>query len=116
MDRTNLFRRIAGFSLLSALCMSLIGFSSNSAKAQNAQYSANSPTVRSRAEQEAEQEVALSSDKIIDLLRQPQLARGDQIIAIPTLMRKLPEPMKKIIGDLSNTHRTLVELDLRPTS
>jgi circadian clock protein KaiB len=54
--------------------------------------------------------------EIIDLLRQPQLARGDQIIAIPTLVRKLPEPMKKIIGDLSNTHRTLVGLDLRPTS
>jgi circadian clock protein KaiB len=54
--------------------------------------------------------------EIIDLLRRPQLARGDQIIAIPTLVRKLPEPMKKIIGDLSNTHRTLVGLDLRPTS
>jgi circadian clock protein KaiB len=54
--------------------------------------------------------------EIIDLLRQPQLARGDQIIAIPTLVRKLPEPMKKIIGDLSNAHRTLVGLDLRPTS
>ena len=54
--------------------------------------------------------------EIIDLLRRPQLARGDQIIAIPTLVRKLPEPIKKIIGDLSNVHRTLVGLDLRPGS
>jgi circadian clock protein KaiB len=54
--------------------------------------------------------------EIIDLLRRPQLARGDQIIAIPTLVRKLPEPVKKIIGDLSNVHRTLVGLDCRPTS
>ena len=54
--------------------------------------------------------------EIIDLLRRPQLARGDQIIAIPTLVRKLPEPIKKIIGDLSNVHRTLVGLDLRPRS
>jgi circadian clock protein KaiB len=53
--------------------------------------------------------------EIIDLLQQPHLARGDQIIAIPTLVRRLPEPMKKIIGDLSNAHRTLVGLDLRPT-
>ena len=52
--------------------------------------------------------------EIIDLLKQPQLARGDQILAIPTLVRKLPEPMKKIIGDLSNTERVLIGLDLRP--
>lgn len=51
--------------------------------------------------------------EVIDLLVQPQLARGDQILAIPTLVRKLPEPIKKIIGDLSNTERTLVGLDLR---
>jgi circadian clock protein KaiB len=51
--------------------------------------------------------------EVIDLLKQPQLARGDQILAIPTLVRKLPEPMKKIIGDLSNTERVLVGLDLR---
>jgi circadian clock protein KaiB len=54
------------------------------------------------------------SIEIIDLLEQPQLARGDQILAIPTLVRKLPEPVKKIIGDLSNTERVLVGLDLRP--
>ena len=52
--------------------------------------------------------------EVIDLLIQPQLAQGDQILAIPTLVRKLPEPIKKIIGDLSNTERTLVGLDLRP--
>ena len=53
------------------------------------------------------------SIEVIDLIENPQLARGDQIIAIPTLVRKLPEPIKKIIGDLSNTERTLVGLDLR---
>jgi circadian clock protein KaiB len=52
--------------------------------------------------------------EIIDLLQQPQLAKGDQILAIPTLVRKLPEPVRKIIGDLSNTERVLVGLDLRP--
>ncbi len=52
--------------------------------------------------------------ELIDLLRNPTLARGDQIFAIPTLVRRLPEPMKKIIGDLSNTERVLVGLDLRP--
>jgi circadian clock protein KaiB len=52
--------------------------------------------------------------EIIDLLRSPQLASGDQIIAIPTLVRRLPIPIKKIIGDLSNTERVLVGLDLKP--
>ncbi len=52
--------------------------------------------------------------EVIDLLKNPQLAGGDQILAIPTLVRKLPEPIKKIIGDLSNTLRVLVGLDLRP--
>jgi len=51
--------------------------------------------------------------EVVDLLKQPQLARGDQILAIPTLVRKLPTPIKKIIGDLSNTERVLVGLDLR---
>ena len=51
--------------------------------------------------------------EVIDLLENPQLARGDQIIAVPTLVRKLPEPIKKIIGDLSNSERVLVGLDLR---
>ena len=51
--------------------------------------------------------------EVIDLMKAPQLARGDQIVAIPTLVRKLPEPMRKIIGDLSNTERVLVGLDLR---
>ena len=54
--------------------------------------------------------------EIIDLLETPQLASGDQILAIPTLVRKLPEPVKKIIGDLSNTERALVGLNLRPVS
>jgi circadian clock protein KaiB len=53
------------------------------------------------------------SIEVIDLLKTPQLARGDQIVALPTLVRKLPQPVRKIIGDLSNTHRVLVGLDLR---
>ena len=52
--------------------------------------------------------------EVIDLLKNPQLAKGDQILAIPTLVRKLPRPIKKIIGDLSNTARVLVGLDIRP--
>ena len=51
--------------------------------------------------------------EIIDLLKHPQMASGDQILAIPTLVRKLPTPIKKIIGDLSNTERVLVGLDMR---
>ena len=51
--------------------------------------------------------------EIIDLLENPQLASGDQILAVPTLVRRLPEPIKKIIGDLSNTERVLVGLDLQ---
>ena len=50
--------------------------------------------------------------EVIDLLKNPQLARGDQILAVPTLVRKLPVPVRKIIGDLSNTERVLVGLDL----
>lgn len=52
--------------------------------------------------------------EIIDLLKNPRLAAGDQILAIPTLVRRLPEPMRKIIGDLSDTEAVLVGLDLRP--
>jgi circadian clock protein KaiB len=52
--------------------------------------------------------------EVVDLMKNPELARGDQILAIPTLVRKLPEPVRKIIGDLSNTERVLVGLDLRP--
>jgi circadian clock protein KaiB len=52
--------------------------------------------------------------EVIDLLENPRLAHGDQIVALPTLVRKLPPPMRKIIGDLSNTERVLVGLDLRP--
>jgi circadian clock protein KaiB len=51
--------------------------------------------------------------EVIDLIKDPQLGRGDQILALPTLVRRLPAPMKKIIGDLSNTERVLVGLDLR---
>ena len=54
------------------------------------------------------------SIEVIDLLKKPQLASGDQILAIPTVVRRLPSPMKKIIGDLSNTERVLVGLDLVP--
>ncbi len=52
--------------------------------------------------------------EVVDLLENPTLARGDQILAIPTLVRKLPEPVRKIIGDLSNTERVLIGLDLQP--
>jgi circadian clock protein KaiB len=51
--------------------------------------------------------------EVIDLLKNPQLAAGDQILALPTLVRKLPAPVRKIIGDLSNTERVLVGLDLQ---
>ncbi|MBU1359357.1 MAG: circadian clock KaiB family protein [Gammaproteobacteria bacterium] len=54
------------------------------------------------------------SIEIIDLLVNPQLAAGDQILAVPTLVRKFPEPMRKIIGDLSNEERVLVGLDVKP--
>ena len=53
-------------------------------------------------------------NEVIDLLVNPQLARGDQMLAVPTLVRKLPEPVKKIICDLSNTERVLVGLDVKP--
>ena len=52
--------------------------------------------------------------EVIDLMVNPALAKDDQILALPTLVRKLPEPVRKIIGDLSNTERVLVGLDLRP--
>jgi circadian clock protein KaiB len=54
--------------------------------------------------------------EVIDLLKTPQLARDHQILAIPTLIRELPEPLKRVIGDLSNTERTLVGLDLRTST
>jgi circadian clock protein KaiB len=54
------------------------------------------------------------SIEVIDLLEQPQLAAGDQILAIPTLVRKLPEPLRRIVGDLRNSERTLVGLNIRP--
>ena len=56
------------------------------------------------------------SIEVIDLVAQPQLSKGDQILAIPTLVRKLPVPVRKIIGDLSDTERVLVGLDLRPAA
>lgn len=52
--------------------------------------------------------------EIVDLLKNPRLAAGDQILAVPTLVRKLPVPIKKIIGDLSNEERVLVGLDVQP--
>lgn len=52
--------------------------------------------------------------EVVDLLVNPQLAAGDQILAVPTLVRKFPEPLRKIIGDLSNEERVLVGLDLQP--
>ena len=52
--------------------------------------------------------------EVIDLMENPTLARGDQILAVPTLVRQLPQPIRKIIGDLSNTERVLVGLDIQP--
>jgi circadian clock protein KaiB len=52
--------------------------------------------------------------QVVNLLENPKLARGDQILAIPTLVRRLPAPVRKIIGDLSNTERVLIGLDLLP--
>lgn len=52
--------------------------------------------------------------EVVDLLKSPQLAAGDQIVAVPTLVRRLPPPLKRIIGDLSNSQQVLVGLDLRP--
>jgi circadian clock protein KaiB len=54
--------------------------------------------------------------EVIDLLQQPQLAEGDQIFAVPTLVRKVPEPIRKIIGDLSNEEKVLVGLNIRPVN
>jgi circadian clock protein KaiB len=54
--------------------------------------------------------------EVVDLLVQPQLAEGDQIFAIPTLVRKVPEPIRKIIGDLSNEEKVLVGLNIRPVA
>jgi circadian clock protein KaiB len=54
------------------------------------------------------------SIEVVDLLKNPQLAAGDQIFAIPTLVRKVPQPIRKIIGDLSNEERVLVGLNIRP--
>ena len=53
---------------------------------------------------------------VIDLVKQPQLAKGDQILAVPTVVRKLPKPVRTIIGNLSDTERVLVGLDLRPSN
>jgi circadian clock protein KaiB len=54
--------------------------------------------------------------EIVDLLKNPKLAKGDQILAIPTLVRQLPPPVKKLIGDLANTERVLVGLDIKPAA
>ncbi|HEV7219535.1 MAG TPA: circadian clock KaiB family protein [Terriglobales bacterium] len=54
--------------------------------------------------------------EVVDLIKHPQLAAGDQIVAIPTLVRKLPEPLRKVVGDLRDTERALVGLQLRPAS
>lgn len=54
------------------------------------------------------------SIEVIDLLKNPKLAEGDQILAVPTLVRKVPEPMRKIIGDLSNEEKVLVGLNIKP--
>ena len=63
----------------------------------------------------AEENLTGYTIEVVDLLKSPQLAKGDQILAVPTLVRRLPPPVKKIIGDLSNSERILVGLDLRPS-
>jgi len=74
-----------------------------------------SRTARANLERLCEQHIGAGRYEIevIDLMRQPHLAKADQILAIPTLVRKLPEPMKRVIGDLSNAERALVALDLQ---
>ena len=71
---------------------------------------------RSRTSRRSSTSISTASYEIevIDLLENPQLAKGDQILAVPTLVKDLPLPVRKIIGDLSNTERVLVGLDLRP--
>ncbi len=59
-------------------------------------------------------ETRLKDKYVIDLLVQPQLAEGDRILAVPTLVKKVPEPIRKIIGDLSNQEKVLVCLNVRP--
>ena len=54
--------------------------------------------------------------EVVDLLKQPQLAQDDQIVALPTLIRRLPEPIKRIIGDLSDLDRVMVGMDLKPAT
>jgi circadian clock protein KaiB len=54
--------------------------------------------------------------EVVDLMKHPQLAAGDQILAIPTLVRKLPQPLRKIVGDLRDTDRALVGLQIRPAA
>ncbi len=54
--------------------------------------------------------------EVVDLVKHPQLAAGDQILAIPTLVRKLPQPLRKIVGDLRDTERALVGLQIRPSA
>jgi circadian clock protein KaiB len=56
------------------------------------------------------------SIEVIDLVKQPQLAQGDQIVAVPTLVRKLPVPVKRLIGDLSDLERVMVGMDLKPAA
>lgn len=53
--------------------------------------------------------------EVVDLIKNPTLAKGDQILAIPTVVRQLPPPIKKLIGDLANTERVLVGLDIKPS-
>jgi circadian clock protein KaiB len=78
-------------------------------------YSARAAAAQRNLETLCEEHLAGKYDiEVIDLLKHPQLARGDQIIAVPTLVRRLPQPIKRIIGDLSDVERVLVGLDLRP--
>ena len=76
---------------------------------------AKSVTALANLKRVCEQHLAGRYDiEVIDLMKNPQLAAGDQILALPTLVRRLPAPLKRIIGDLSNTEKVLVGLDIRP--
>jgi circadian clock protein KaiB len=78
---------------------------------------ANSIRATANIKRICEQELEGQYDlEIIDLYQQPQLAQGEQIVAVPTLIKELPPPLRRIIGDMSNTERVLVGLDLRKSS
>ena len=87
------------------------GSSSSTSPARRRARSPPSPTCKRIVDEHLDGRYQI---EVIDLLENPQLAKGDQILAVPTLVKDLPLPLRKIIGDLSNTERVLIGLDLRP--